>query len=456
MAHRGEQPTGSAEAMAELERGLRGHLERPGTGGYDRARALWNSKVDRMPAFVVRPSDVADVVLTVEVAHTHDLGITVKCGGHGIAGRAIAEGAILVDLAEFDDVRVDGETRRAWVEGGATWGALNEQTAKVGMVAPGITHPSVGVGGYTVGGGIGPLARSQGLAIDALRSVEVVTAAGELVRASETSHQELFWALRGGGGGFGIVTAFEFDLRPIETPVLRGTVLYRMEDAPTVLRAHRDFFSDAPDEVQCFASFAHAGAAFDVPQQHHGEPMLMLSMLHRGPVDQGRESLRPLRSIVEPVVDLVGEQRYHDGASYPPAGFRNRYDSRFLRALPDGAIDRLVESATPLPGRHSTLVVTPLGGAISRIDATATAFPHRDAAFILGIYAHWSDPQHDTTARAWSQRLCDAVAPHSTGAYLNNQPEGGEGGARAAFGTNYERLMSLKARWDPDALFSAQ
>lgn len=447
-------PAPSAVALPAVERTLRGSVVRPGDPDWDSARALWNGSVDRSPALVVRPTGVADVVQVVNEVRERGLALTVRCGGHGIAGHAIRDGAVVLDLRNMNGVRVDPGTRRAHVAGGATWGVLNHETAVFALTAPGITHPEVGVGGYTLGGGIGPLARSQGLAIDALRSVDVVTAAGRWIHASETAHSDLFWALRGGGGGVGVVTTLEFDLQPIETPLLRGGVLYPMEDAVAVLQGYRDFFARAPDEVQCYASFVQGGAAFDIAEPHRGRPMLMLSMTYRGPIDRGQAVLEPLRHIVEPVFDGVGVQPFHDGTAYPPGGERNHYSSRFLTTLSDGAIDTLVELATPLPGRHSALTVCAMGGAINRVQPTAMAFPHRTASFLVGVYAHWSDLAQDSAARSWSHRLCAALAPFATGGeYLNNQTEGGEASERAAFGINHERLSAVRAEWDPDGLF---
>lgn len=439
---------------------IRGDLFRPGDDGYDDARAVWNGRFDKQPGAVVRCNGTADVIAAVDLARNHDLVVSVKGGGHDYAGNAVRDGALMIDLSPMDAVRVDPDARRARIEPAATWGDVDHETQAFGLATTGATVSTVGVAGYTLGGGTGHLARTHGLAVDNLVAVDVVTATGELVHASETENSDLFWALRGGSGNFGIVTSFEFTLHEVGPELLAGQIVHPLEEADRVLEFYRSFMADAPDEANCYAFIVPIPPLPAFPEDRHGEPAVNLVTAYSGDIDSGEEALQPLREFGEPLLDGVRPQPYtelqqafDDGV---PKGERWYSKAQYLNGLPDDVIDTLVDYTEDLPGPMTMVYLEPMGGAVERVEPSATAFPHRDADYSVHILPGWSDPERDDDIIGWAKEFHDELAPYSTdGVYVNLLSRDDHHRVRAAYGDNYDRLVEIKNQWDPYNLFSS-
>jgi FAD/FMN-containing dehydrogenase len=432
---------------------------RPGDDDYDEARTVWNAMVDRSPAVVVRPGDTADVVAAVEFAREQQVVLAVKGGGHNVAGNAVCEGGLQLDCSSMAAVTVDPDARTARVGPGVTVGALDAATVPHRLVVPAGIISATGVAGLTLGGGWGWLSRSLGLTIDSLRSAEVVTADGRVLVASAADHADLFWAVRGGGGNVGVVTSFEFDLHPLDQTVLAGVLLYPFEDAREVLRYHREFTQGAPDALCCYASVRTAPSLPVVPEALHGRLVTALYLCYAGDVAAGEQVIRPLRGELTPVADLVEPRAYVDFQRlfddvYPP-GFRNYWKSGFVaEGLSDAAIDTVVERAATVTSPYTSVVVEHLGGAISTVPPDATAYAHRTAGYAFNVFTRWADATEDERHVRWAQSFFEAIAPLlGDGVYVNFLDREPADRVRAAFGDNYERLVAVKTRYDPDNVF---
>lgn len=446
----------TAEAFAET---ITGSVILPTHDEYDDARAVWNGMIDRHPAMIVRCGTPADVAATIEFASAEDLPLAVRAGGHSVAGKSTIDDGVVVDLSEMTAIHVDVDAKVAHVETGALLADLDAATQEHGLATPLGVASITGVAGLTLGGGIGYLSRAYGLACDNLVGADVVTADGDLVRASEDENADLLWGLRGGGGNLGVVTAMEFRLHDVGPDVLAGPVFYDADDAATVLRAYREYLADAPDEVACVPVFTPVPAMEPFPESHHGETALALVLMYAGDPSEGEPHLAELRSVVDPVFDGVAETPYVDlQQSFDeatPDGGRYYWKSEFLADLTDDAIDTIVEHAVPIPNPMSNCFVETMGGAIGRVDADATAFPHRDAPFNFGISGGWSDPADDDEMMTWVREFHDAMKPYGTdGVYANYLDRDDADRVQHAFGVNYERMAALKAAWDPENVFS--
>jgi FAD/FMN-containing dehydrogenase len=436
---------------------LHGDLLNPGDEGYEEARTVFNAMIEKYPSYVVRPTGAADVMAAVDFAREHDLLLSVKGGGHNFAGTAVCDDGLTIDCSGMDHVRVDPETRTARVGPGATWADFDHEAGAFGLATTGGLVSTTGVAGLTLGGGQGYLARKHGLTVDNLRSVDLVTADGELVHASEAENPDLFWALRGGGGNFGVVTSFEFDLHPVGPEVLAGPVFHPYEDAREALRFYREFTADAPDELACYALVARVPPEEPFPEAYRGEPSVAFAVCYAGPTDEAEAAVEPLRAFGDPIVDAVGPmlypalQRSFDDGS--PEGYRWYTKSHYLDGLPDDVIDAILEFTDPFPGPLTQVALEPMGGAIARVDPTATAFPHRDAAYSLGVWPAWADPDRDDELIEWAREFHEAIAPYADGVYANylDRDEGDR--VENAYGENYERLARVKNEWDPENLF---
>lgn len=450
----------ASAALREFETGFLGTVLTPGDDGYDEARAVWNGMIDRRPSAVARCVDATDVQRAVAFARSNDLRIAVRGGGHNVAGDGVCDDGVVIDCSTMNGVRVDADERTGRVEGGATIGEFDSATQVHGLAAPGGVISSTGIGGLTLGGGWGWLSRSYGLAVDSLRAADVVTADGNLVRASAATNPDLFWAIRGGGGNFGVVTAFEFDLHAVGPTVLAGMLVYPFESAEDLLRFHREFTRDAPNELCCYASVRTAPPVSFLPADLHGEPVAAVYLCYNGDPEDGERVIRPLRAFRDPVFDGVEPRRYAEFQQffddvYPP-GFRNYWKSQFVddAGLPDGAIDTIIEYASSFTSPLSSVVVEHLGGAISQVDSDATAYAHRDAGYACNIFTRWEDPAEDDRHVAWTREFFAAVVPHlGDGVYVNFLSREGEERVRAAFGENYNRLVAVKSRFDPENVF---
>jgi len=447
------------QLLGTLDR-FQGELIRPGDVAYDQARRLWNGAIDRHPALIARCSDPADA--TVALAHAQEIQapVTVRGGGHNVGGWALADGAVAIDFSNMRWVRVDALRRRARVQPGALWGDFDAATQPLGLGAPAgiVTH--TGVAGLTLGGGFGWLSRRFGLVSDNLAAAELVLASGECVRATEASHRDLFWAIRGGGGNFGIVTEFEFQLHAMRTQVLAGPILHTADRAREVLRFYRDFIDGAPDELSVYVNLRTAPAVEWMPAELHGKPVVMLVPCYSGEdLGEGERLLRPLRAFGPPAADLVQDKPYlaHQAMfdAAVPHGWSYYWKSHYLPPLTDAAIDVLAEHPWQKESPASYTLVFHLGGQIARLPGDHSAASGRVVTHAVNISAAWTEdgPAHPDIE--WCRAAFRALQPHSTGGVYMNflHNDEGEARVRAAYGNHYERLVGIKARYDPHNIF---
>ena len=442
-------PALDAEALRKFESSLRGELIQPGHPNYDPARALFNAMIDKHPALIVRCKEVTDVRRAVEFARSHNLVVAVRGGGHNVAGKALCDHGMVIDLSPMKGIRVDPAARTVRAEPGLTWGEFDRATQAHGLATTGGFVSTTGIAGLTLGGGLGWLMRKYGLACDNLRSVELVTADGELRTAHASENQDLFWGLRGGGGNFGIVTSFEYDLRPVGQ-LLAGVVFFPLEQARDALRFYREFMATAPDELIAYALFLTSP---------DGVPLCAIAVCYVGPLETGEQILRPLRSFGRPAADSVQPMSYLEIQSMFDPGFPfgrlNYWKSSFLRELNDEAIDTLLAHSATISSPLSAWGLEPVGGAVSRVGADETAFPHRHALYSLVIIGMWTDPAESTTHRRWTRDFWSAMQPFSQDAvYVNYLDTDDADRVPAAYGApTFERLRLLKDRYDPDNFF---
>lgn len=437
-----------------------GDVFTPGDDGYDDARSVWNGLIDRRPAVVARCRGVADVGDALAFAREQGLPVSVRGGGHNVAGSAICEGGLVVDCSEMTAVRVDPDEHTAWVQAGATWADVDRETQVFGLATPGGVVSDTGVAGLTLGGGIGHLRCKHGLSCDNLRSVEVVTADGEFLTASADEHPELFWALRGAGGGLGVVTAFEFDLHEVGPEVATCLVFYHGDDLADVLAAYREYVAAAPEAVSTlvFAGELPEEELFDAEVLH--EPKFAIMGCHAGDPADGEAALAPLQSLADPLADVSGVRPYVEFQRFLdedyPDGMRYYWSSLYLDGLTDSAIDRIEYWARAAPSPLSTVDVWQLGGAIERVGTDESAFAGRHAPFLLGVEANWEDPDADETNVAWVRDCVADMRQFSDGSVYLNFPgffEGGDELLATTFGDAYERLGALREQYDPTGLF---
>jgi FAD/FMN-containing dehydrogenase len=444
-------------AVGEFATGFRGTVLQPGDEGYDEARQVWNGMIDRRPAVIARCAGVADVRDAVAFAREQGLSPAVRGGGHHIAGNAVCDDGIVIDLSGMRSVVVDPRARTARVEAGATLADVDHETQAFGLATPLGINSTTGVAGLTLGGGFGWLTRRYGLTVDNLLSADVVTADGELRHASETEHPELFWALRGGGGNFGVVTNFEFALHEVGPELLCGPLVYAHADAPDVLRNLRTFNRDSPEECVVWPVLRKAPPLPFLPESVHGESVLLLVACYAGDPAAGEAVLAPLREYGDPIADAVGPHQYAAfQQSFDPLlepGARNYWKSHNLTALSDAVIDIAVEYAADLPTPLSEVFFGQIGGAMARVPADATAFPHRDARYAMNVHTRWEDPAMDETCIAWARAFFEAMAPHATGGVYVNFLSETTDQAVVAYGENYDRLVEVKTEYDPENLF---
>jgi FAD/FMN-containing dehydrogenase len=448
------------QAVAGLAERVRGPVLRPDAPGYDEARSIWNGLIDRRPALIVQCSGAADVVDGVNFAREHGLALSIKAGGHNVAGNAVNDGGIVLDLSHMRGVTVDPAARTVRVQGGATWGDCDRETQLFGLAVPGGVVSTTGVAGLTLHGGLGHLRRKHGLSIDSLLSVDIVTADGQFRRASATENEDLFWAVRGAGSNFGVVTSFEFRAHPVGPTVMVGAIFYPLEDAPTILPAWRDFMAAAPEELSSLAICWSIPPHEPFPPELHGTPIVAVAAAYCGPVEEGERIVQPLRELAQPLVDAsgpwpwLGLQSGFD-AIFGPGELRY-WKSRALPGLSDEAIGEILEFAGRRPAPLTDIAIWHHGGAMSRVGETETAYGGRDAPFLVTAEANWTDPAQTDEAIAWAREVWDAMERYSTGGVYLNFPGFGEEKealARAGYGENYERLAALKAKYDPDNLF---
>jgi FAD/FMN-containing dehydrogenase len=435
--------------VEELRRSLQGELLCPGNEGYDEARSLWNAMFDKRPALIVRCAEAADIISSVNFARTHGIPVAVRGGGHNVSGSGACDGGLMLDMSRLKSVRVDAVNRTARAEPGLTWAEFDRETQGYGLATTGGICSAAGIAGVTLGGGFGWLMRKHGLALDNLVSLDIVCADGQLRTASATENADLFFGVRGTHSNFGIVTSLEYRLHPVGPMVMSGLVLHPLEKAGEVLRFYREYNAQAPEEMSAWAGL------LTTPDGH---PMVAILVCHIGSIEAGEEVVRPLKEFGPPLADMIQPMPYLKAQSLMdeafPHGRYNYWKSNLLRELSDDAIDALVEGFSSVASPYSSVLIEQLGGAMSRVGKEETAFTHRDAPYDVVIMPMWSDPAGSEKHIQWADELWQAIQPASSGGvYVNYLGNEGEERIRAAHGTNYERLVALKNKYDPMNLF---
>jgi FAD/FMN-containing dehydrogenase len=444
--------------VAALRKKLRGPVALPGEEGYDAARTIWNAMIDRRPALVARCFDAADVVNAVKLARDEHLLVAVRSGGHNIAGNAVCDGGLLIDLSLMKSIGIDPVSRTARVEPGATLADFDKEAQAFGLATPLGINSTTGVAGLTLGGGFGWTTRKFGLTIDNLISADVVTADAKLIRASDTEHQDLFWALRGGGGNFGIVTSFEFKLHQLGPEVLSGLIVHPFENAAELLPQYRRIADEAPDELTIWAVMRKAPPLPFLPTEWHGREVLIFAACYSGDINEGKKATAALRALGKPIVDVIaphpfaGWQQAFDPLLTP--GARNYWKSHDFIDLSDAAIKVILGAVRTLPSPECEVFIAHVGGAMARVPATATAWANRDGHFVMNAHTRWRDQAQDSICVAWARQLFRSAAPFASGSvYVNFMPDDENERVDKAYGANYRRLSEIKRRYDPDNLF---
>jgi FAD/FMN-containing dehydrogenase len=444
----------------DLRPRIAGEVIAPEDPSYEEARKVWNGLIDCNPGVIVRCTSTEDVVAAVTFGRENDITVAVRGGGHSTPGYSTCNDGIVIDLGPMNQVTVDPDAKTARVGGGAKWGDLDGATQEHGLAVTGGRVSDTGVGGLTLGSGSGWLERKYGVTCDSLVSAEVVTADGRVVRASETENPDLFWGLRGGGGNFGVVTEFEFQVHPVGPILMAGMMLFPRARAGEVLRTYRDFIESAPDEVGGGAAMITAPPEEFIPEEVRGKPALGIVFCYVGPVEDGEKAVQPLREATQPLVDIVQPMPYTamqqmlDAGN--PHGIHEYFKVDWIRELSDEAIDIIVGHAEQLPAPFGNLILAPMGGAVARSDSSKTALNTPDAPWAYFCLAMWMEPEDDEKNTEWARGFAKAMEPFGVGTSFPNfiEPDEGNPRLRASFGPEkYERLAQLKREWDPDNLF---
>ncbi|MFB7891871.1 FAD-binding oxidoreductase [Microbacterium sp. NPDC056044] len=447
----------SMKVMDSLRSSVKGSVVEEGDDGYDEARAVYNAMIDRRPSAVVRCQDAADVAAVVRAAAEDGSGVAVRGGGHSVPGFGTADGALVVDLGDLTAVTVDPGSSTAEVGGGATWGMVNEAAAQYGLATTGGIISTTGVGGLTLGGGIGYLARAYGFSCDNLLSAEVVLADGRVVTASADEEPDLFWALRGGGGNFGVVTKFRFGLHPV-SEIYGGPMFFELADGPAILAYFAEFIRTAPREFGGFPAFQIAPPLPFVPEDRAGEPFVAVAFCIDGPAEQAAKFVQGFRDVAKPVAEMVGPMPYpamnslFDGLV--PRGLQHYWKAAFLEDITPESLSAHLQHGPLVPTVNSTVHFYPINGACHDVAADATAFGHRDANFALVIAGMWPDPAENTANTAWVRDYYAAIEPFALGGgYVNFLSQDDQPKASSNYGANYGRLRTVKRAYDPGNMF---
>ena len=446
------------DALEELGAAFRGELVRPSDPAYDEQRKVWNGSIDRHPALIARCTGAADVIAAVRFARETGLVVAVRGGGHSFPGHSVCDDGILIDMGPMRGIRVDPESRTARAQAGVLWGELDRETQEFGLATTGgiVTH--TGVAGLTLGGGIGWVQRKHGLTIDRLRSVDLITAEGEFVKASETENPDLFWGVRGGGGNFGIVTEFEFGVDPLGPIVLAGPIIWPIEESAKVLPFYRDWIAEAPDELMTIVVQRRLLPLPFVPAELHGALVLSIACCYAGPVEEGEEVVRPLREFGNPVLDVCKPKPYLAHQAMFDASFKHGWWYYFrscdVGELSDDVIDVMVEHGSRIDSPITSIALWQMGGAVRQVGEADTAFNGRDAGFTFNINGNSETAEGFEAEREWARSYWSALEPHHTSVYVNFLMDQGEDAIRQAYGPDkYDRLKALKRRYDPGNLF---
>ena len=439
----------SNTALEAFKESLKGSLLFPNEEGYDQARAVWNGMIDKRPAIIARCANVADVVKSVQFAREYDLLVSIKGGGHNVAGNAVCEGGLMIDMSGMKDIQIDTAKQTVRAEAGLLWSELDLETQKLGLATTGGTVSHTGIAGLTLGGGLGWLMGKHGLSCDNLLSVEMVSADGTMLTANETQNEDLFWAVRGGGGNFGIVTTFEYQLHQVGPQVIGGMILYPQSQAAEVLKFYRDFARTTPDELMVFA------ALMCTPE---GMPVIALLVGWFGDLSEGEAHLKPLRNFGTPLADLVGEIPYLQLQSIidaaVPHGINRYWKSGYLPQINDSFIEMLQDQAAIQPSLYSFILFFHIKGVAARVDAGKTAVGNRGDLWDFDIVSQWIDPAEADKNIAWVRNFWAKVEPHTQGVYVNHlDVDDGNDRVKAAYSKNYERLVAIKNQYDPTNFF---
>ncbi|MCA0872790.1 FAD-binding oxidoreductase [Seohaeicola saemankumensis] len=446
------------DSLDTLGAALRGGVFLPGSADYDEARTLWNSMVDRHPTFVIRALGASDVQKAVNFCRDSGLVLSIRSGGHQIAGHAVADGTVLLDLSHMRSVHVDAQARIARVAPGALLSDVDRETQAHALAVPIGINSTTGIAGLALGGGFGWTTRKFGMTIDNLISAEVVTASGDILTASASSHPDLFWAIRGGGGNFGIVTSFEFSLHDLGPEVLSGLIVHPIEAAPGLLAEFTKIADSAPDELTVWSVMRKAPPLPFLPEEWHGREVLIFAACYSGAIEDGEKAMADLRSLGDPIADVISPHAFVDWqAAFDPLltpGARNYWKSHDFEMLSEQAIDALLHGIATLPDPACEVFIAHVGGAMARVAANETAYPQRSSHFIMNVHTRWDDPGKDETCIVWARALYDQMKPYSTGsAYVNFMPEDEERAMASAYGYNGQRLSQIKGKYDPDNFF---
>ncbi|HYT29554.1 MAG TPA: FAD-binding oxidoreductase [Actinomycetota bacterium] len=441
----------------QLREQVRGEVIAPQDEGYEEARRVYNAMIDRRPAVVVRAANAGDVIAAVNFARENQLDVAIRGGGHSVPGFGTCDDGVVIDFSRMRGVRVDPTNGTARAEGGATWGDLNAATHAFGLATTGGIISTTGVAGLTLGGGIGYLDRGFGLSCDNLVSADVVTADGRFLVASEHENEDLFWALRGGSGNFGVATSLEFRLHPVKD-IYGGPMFFELDDARDVLRFYREFIADAPEQFGGFPAFQIAPPLPFIPETRHGDTFMAFVACWAGPLEEGEKAIAPIREVAPIVAEFVGPMPYPAlnsafDALVPP-GLQHYWKANFVTDLTDEAIEAHLKHGPKVPVVNSTVHIYPINGACRRVASDETAFAYRDANFATVIAGMWPDPGQNEANIEWVRDYYDATAPHSeAGGYINFMAEDDQDRIKANYRGNYERLVEVKRKYDPDNLF---
>ena len=437
---------------------LRGKLLFSGDEEYERSRTIWNAMIDRKPALIVRCKGVSDIIKAVNFARENQLLLSIRGGGHNIGGNAVCNGGLMIDLSDMRSVRIDPHSRKAYVEPGATLGDFDREALAFGLAAPLGINSTTGVAGLTLGAGFGWLSRKYGMTIDSLSAVDIVTADGTLHRASESSNPDLFWAIRGGGGNFGVVTNFEFSLHEVGPNVLAGLVAYPFAEAASVLKEYRNYIENLGDETSAWVVMRKAPPLPFLPTEYHGKEIVVFGVCHEGDIEKGHEAIEPVRHFGNAIGEFIGVQPLTTWqTTFDPLlapGSRNYWKSHNFTHLSDEAINIALRYASKLPNEQTEVVFALLGGAASRVAPDATAYAHRNTKLILNVHGRWSEAADDAKCIEWARSLFKEMTPYAAGGvYVNFLTEEETDRVNAAYGPNYNRLVEIKKKYDPENLF---
>jgi len=444
--------------IQELKSKIRGQVISPTEPDYNKARTIWNAMINKKPGVVVRCSGVADVITSVNIARDSNLLLAVHGAGHNIAGNSVCDGGIMIDLSQMNSVRIDPKSKKAYVEPGAILGDFDHEAQAFGLATPLGINSTTGVSGLTLGGGFGWLTRKHGMTIDNLISADVITADGELVHTNENQKPDLFWAIRGGGGNFGIVTLFEFQLHKVGPDVLAGLMVFPFKDAKSVLKKYRKFVQKIPNELNVWVILRQAPPLPFLPKRVHGKEVVILAILYSGEIKQGQKLIKPLRRFAKAHGEHTGAMPYEAWQQgFDPLltpGARNYWKSHNFSELNDGALDAIIEYAGKLPSPQCEIFIALLGGKAAKVSPDAMAYGNRDANFILNVHSRWDKAKDDTKCISWARDFFDASAPYATGGvYINFVTQDETDRIAAAYGKNYKKLVRIKNKYDPNNLF---